>query len=59
MFQRNVVEYPNASNPHDSLGEAYMELGNRAKAIEHYERSLALDPQNANAVARLKTLRGR
>jgi tetratricopeptide (TPR) repeat protein len=59
VFQRNVAEYPNASNPHDSLGEAYMALGNRAKAIEHYERSLALDPANTNAVDRLKTLRGR
>ena len=59
VFQRNVAEYPSASNSHDSLGEAFMALGNRAKAIEHYERSLALDPTNTNAVARLKTLRGR
>jgi pimeloyl-ACP methyl ester carboxylesterase len=59
VFQRNVAEYPNASNPHDSLGEAYMAIGNRAKAIEHYERSLTLNPANENAAARLKTLRGR
>ena len=59
VFQRNVVEYPNAANPHDSLGEAYMALGNRTKAIVHYERSLALNPGNLNAVARLKALRAR
>lgn len=59
VFQRNVAEYPAASNPHDSLGEAYMALGDRVKAIEHYERSLALDPANTNAVERLKTLRAR
>lgn len=57
VFQRNVAEYPNAANPHDSLGEAFMALGNRAKAIEHYERSLVLNPANTNAVERLKRLR--
>ncbi len=59
VFQRNVAEYPDAANPHDSLGEAYMALGDRTKAIEHYERSLVLNPENTNAVARLKTLRAR
>ena len=59
VFQRNVAEYPDASNPHDSLGEAYMALGDRVNAIAHYERSLALDPANTNAVARLKVLRER
>ena len=57
VFRRNVAEYPRASNPYDSLGEAYIEHGDRALAIQNYERSLALDPKNANAVERLKTLR--
>jgi pimeloyl-ACP methyl ester carboxylesterase len=57
VFARNVAEYPDASNPHDSLGEAYMAHGDRARAIEHYERSLALDPNNKNAEERLKKLR--
>jgi Flp pilus assembly protein TadD len=57
VFRRNVAEYPRASNPYDSLGEAYMAHGDRALAIQNYERSLALDPTNANAVGRLKTLR--
>jgi hypothetical protein len=57
VFRRNVAEYPRAANPYDSLGEAYMEHGDRALAIQNYERSLALDPSNANAAERLKTLR--
>lgn len=36
-----------------------MALGGRVKAIEHYERPLAPDPANTNAVERLKALRAR
>ncbi len=57
VLRRNVEEYPDAANPHDSLGEAYMTQGNTALAIQHYERSLALDPKNTNAAERLTKLR--
>jgi Flp pilus assembly protein TadD len=57
VLKRNAEEYPDASNTHDSLGEAYMAHGDRALAVASYERSLALDPHNANAVERLKKLR--
>lgn len=57
-FRLNVVEYPQDANGYDSLGEAYMDAGERALAIVNYQRSLDLDPKNANAVARLKQLRG-
>lgn len=56
LFKLNVEVYPNASNPHDSLGEAYMEAGQKALAINSYRRSLALDPNNSNAVEMLKKL---
>lgn len=56
VFELNVAEYPDASNPWDSLGEAYMMNGDREKAIESYQRSLALDPTNENAVAMLHRL---
>jgi D-alanyl-D-alanine-carboxypeptidase/D-alanyl-D-alanine-endopeptidase len=57
IFKLNVEEYPDASNPYDSLGEAYMEAGELELAIENYERSLELDPDNTNAVRMLERIR--
>ncbi|MFC1480814.1 MBL fold metallo-hydrolase [Candidatus Neomarinimicrobiota bacterium] len=56
IFKLNVAEYPEASNVYDSLGEAYMVNGDKEPAIINYEKSLKLDPDNQNAVARLKIL---
>lgn len=57
VFRMNVAEYPQDANAYDSLGEAYMDVGQRALAIESYEKSLQLDPKNDNAAARLRALR--
>lgn len=53
----NAAAYPNDANTYDSLGEAYMDAGERNLAIRNYEKSLELDPKNENAAARLKQLR--
>ena len=42
---------------HDSLGEALAESGDVAAAIQSYEKSLELNPENDNAVAMLARLR--
>jgi CubicO group peptidase (beta-lactamase class C family) len=57
IFRLNVEEYPQAGDPYDSLGEAYMKNGERELAIKNYERSLELDPKNQNAVDMLKKLK--
>lgn len=57
VFQLNVESFPQASNPYDSLGEAYAADGQDALAIATYEKSIALDPSNANAVEIVKKLR--
>jgi CubicO group peptidase (beta-lactamase class C family) len=57
VLQLNVEAYPASSNVYDSLGEAYMRNGEKALAIENYEKSLKLDAANANAVEMLKKLR--
>lgn len=57
VLQVNVVSYPSSSNVYDSLAEAYMKNGDKAAAIENYEKSLKLDPANTNAVDMLKKLR--
>jgi tetratricopeptide (TPR) repeat protein len=57
IFTLNVEEYPDAFNTYDSLGEAYMVAGELELAIENYERSIALNPDNTNGKAMLERIR--
>lgn len=59
ILEINADAFPASSNAWDSLAEALMNRGETARAIEGYERSLRLDPKNANAAAMLAKLRGR
>ncbi|MGD9347913.1 MAG: tetratricopeptide repeat protein, partial [Candidatus Aminicenantes bacterium] len=56
IFTLNVEIHPDYANGYDSLGEAYMANGENELAIKNYKKSLALDPQNDNAVQKLKKL---
>ena len=56
VFKQNVEDYPQSSNVYDSLGEAYMNSGEKDLAIKNYQRSLELDPKNTGAVEALKKL---
>lgn len=56
VFEFNVREYPDAWNPYDSLGDAYVAAGDTQAAIRAYRRSLELNPENANARRMLETL---
>ncbi len=57
IFLLNSKTFSTSSNVFDSLGEAYMIAGNKELAIENYEKSLKLNPQNTNAVEMLNKLR--
>jgi tetratricopeptide (TPR) repeat protein len=59
LFRLNARLFPGSWNAYDSLGEIYMNSGQKALAIQNYEKSLKLNPQNKNAVAMLKKLKGR
>ncbi len=48
VFKLNAHLYPNAWNVWDSLGEACLAAGKTDKARSLYEKSLALNPDNAN-----------
>lgn len=56
VFRIVVIAFPRSANGFDSLGEAYMEAGNKGLALENYKKSLALDPENQNAVEMLEKL---
>jgi 3-oxoadipate enol-lactonase len=57
LFKLNVLAYPDSWNTYDSLAEAYMADGNKKLAIHYYEKSLKLNPENANAVNQIEKLR--
>jgi uncharacterized membrane protein len=52
----NVEAYRQSSNVYDSLGEAYMDDGNKPQAIANYRKSIELNPKNRNAVLWLQKL---
>ena len=56
-FRLNSELFPESANVWDSLAEGYMTAGERDLAIEYYETSLSIDPDNANAVRKLQELR--
>lgn len=57
LFRLNVIAFPESWNAYDSLGEGYAAKGEVDLAIENYEKSLELNPENANASDWLSRLR--
>ena len=56
IFQLNVEAYPRSSNTWDSLGEAYLDDGNKPQSIAHYRKALQLNPRNGSAATALRKL---
>lgn len=59
VFKLNVDAFPQSANAYDSLGEAYLNNGERAAAIQSYEKALALKPKMESALEALKKLRAK
>lgn len=49
VFKINTTLFPDSANAFDSLGEAYLALGDRTHAKDNYSKSLALNPGNEGA----------
>jgi len=49
IFKLNVMLFPKESNLWDSLGEGFLNNGNKEKAIEAYKKALELEPNYGNA----------
>jgi tetratricopeptide (TPR) repeat protein len=56
VFKQNTVDFPGGFNTWDSLAEGYMIDGDKESAIKYYKKSLELNPENTNAVQKLKEL---
>ena len=57
IFKLNTDLRPRSANTYDSLAEAYMDSGDKPLAIQFYEKSLLLNPNNSNATSQLKKLK--
>ena len=57
LFLLNTKMYPNSFNVFDSLGDAYMNAGNKNEAIKNFSRSLEMNPSNKNAQSMLNKLK--
>jgi len=51
-----VQEYPKFWNGYDSLAEAFAIAGQKEQAIENYQKSVELNPQNQGGIDALKKL---
>lgn len=56
LFQANVSYYSGSWNVYDSLGEAYMLNGEKELAIQNYQISIELNPDNENGKAMVKKM---
>ncbi|MBK8704154.1 MAG: tetratricopeptide repeat protein [Saprospiraceae bacterium] len=61
VFQLNTQLFPHSANAWDSLGEAHWRAGKKDKAVEYYNKAIALDPKGSvgdNARKMLKQING-
>ena len=56
VFKLNAEAFPQSFNVYDSLGEAYMKIGDTKNATNNYKKSLDLNPDNNNAKNNLEKL---
>ena len=56
LLEFNTQAFPEIANTWDSLGEAYLTVGKREKALESYRKAFELDPSSPTAVAMLNKL---
>jgi predicted alpha/beta superfamily hydrolase len=57
IFTLNIESYPKSWNCYDSLGEAYLQKGDKKSAIKNYEKALELNPGESyliNVISDLK-----
>lgn len=56
VFRVNALLYPTSENVYDSLGEAYLEAGQKDKARQSYQKVLDINPANQKVANILKKI---
>lgn len=57
IFILNTEQFPEASNPWDSLAEVYMNMEKYEEALKYYQKSIDLNPENQNAVNMMEQIK--
>lgn len=58
ILQLSIHLFPDSSNLHDSLGEMYLLAGDRDLALQHYQKSVELDPTHMDGIHKVNELLG-
>ncbi len=56
VLKINTILYPNSFNVYDSYGEVCMLMEKFDLALENYKKSLELNPENTNAISKIKEI---
>jgi CubicO group peptidase (beta-lactamase class C family) len=56
VFRLNAEDFPQSANVWDSLAEGYELSGDRESAVKYYKKVLEIDPNNKNALEKIKQL---
>lgn len=59
IFKLNVELFPASANVYDSLGEAFMNKGDKENALINYKKSLKFNPNNQGAKDAIKKMEGK
>ena len=56
VFKLNTIMFPNSANTYDSYAYGLRAMGKKKEAIQMYQKSIAMDPNNEDGKAALKEL---
>ncbi len=59
LYNRSLAVFGERCDPHSNLGTVYQKQKNFAKALEHFEKAVQLDPKNRFAKNRVNVLTGK
>ncbi len=57
FFQMNIRNYPNSSSAYANMGQYWKTRGNKKKALEYYEKSVNIFPENQDSKNNVENLR--
>lgn len=57
VFKFNTADFPGSANAWSNLAEAFAAKDDKQSAIKAYEKSLEINPKNANAIEQLRKLK--
>jgi tetratricopeptide (TPR) repeat protein len=56
ILKKSIELFPLSASAHETLATTYSDLGRKDLALEQYQKALKLDPDNINALKRVKEL---